>query len=118
METKDFKKKFMKASPDIDRSLTFNRIVRRDIKRLGETMCNIIAMEELSELQKEVSKKIRNKKEDNYDLLQEIADVLICIGCLTQEYNISSDDVNKALNVKLERIEEKNKEYFSKFEEI
>ena len=105
METKDFKKKFMKASPDIDRSLTFNRIVRRDIKRLGETMCNIIAMEELSELSKEISKELRGKG-DNTNILEELADVQLGIYYVQEICKINNEDLHKAMNVKMKRLED------------
>ena len=114
METKEFKKKFEKETAEFD-ELEFKRIIRQGIKRNGETLTNVITMEELSELQKEVSKKTRYKPSDNYDLIQEMSDALICIGNLCQQYNINADDLKKGINVKIKRINKKNKEYFEKF---
>ena len=114
METKEFKKKFEKETAEFD-ELEFKRIIRQGIKRNGETLTNVITMEELSELQKEVSKKTRYKLSDNYDLIQEMSDALICIGNLCQQYNINADDLKKGINVKIKRINKKNKEYFEKF---
>ena len=114
METKEFKKKFEKETAEFD-ELEFKRIIRQGIKRNGETLTNVITMEELSELQKEVSKKTRYKSSDNYDLIQEMSDALICIGNLCQQYNINTDDLKKGINVKIKRINKKNKEYFEKF---
>ena len=114
MDTKEFKKKFEKETAEFD-ELEFKRIIRQGIKRNGETLTNVITMEELSELQKEVSKKTRYKSSDNYDLIQEMSDALICIGNLCQQYNINTDDLKKGINVKIKRINKKNKEYFEKF---
>ena len=114
MDTKEFKKKFEKETAEFD-ELEFKRIIRQGIKRNGETLTNVITMEELSELQKEVSKKTRYKPSDNYDLIQEMSDALICIGNLCQQYNINTDDLKKGINVKIKRINKKNKEYFEKF---
>ena len=114
METKEFKKKFEKETAEFD-ELEFKRIIRQGIKRNGETLTNVITMEELSELQKEVSKKTRYKPSDNYDLIQEMSDALICIGNLCQQYNINTDDLKKGINIKIKRINKKNKEYFEKF---
>lgn len=114
METKEFKKKFEKETAEFD-ELEFKRIIRQGIKRNGETLTNVITMEELSELQKEVSKKTRYKSSDNYDLIQEMSDALICIGNLCQQYNINTDDLKKGINIKIKRINKKNKEYFEKF---
>ena len=114
MDTKEFKKKFEKETAEFD-ELEFKRIIRQGIKRNGETLTNVITMEELSELQKEVSKKTRYKPSDNYDLIQEMSDALICIGNLCQQYNINADDLKKGINVKIKRINKKNKEYFEKF---
>ena len=114
METKEFKKKFEKETAEFD-ELEFKRIIRQGIKRNGVTLTNVITMEELSELQKEVSKKTRYKSSDNYDLIQEMSDALICIGNLCQQYNINADDLKKGINVKIKRINKKNKEYFEKF---
>ena len=114
MDTKEFKKKFEKETAEFD-ELEFKRIIRQGIKRNGETLTNVITMEELSELQKEVSKKTRYKPSDNYDLIQEMSDALICIGNLCQQYNINTDDLKKGINIKIKRINKKNKEYFEKF---
>lgn len=70
----------------------------------------IIAIEEMAELQQELSKIIRGKKEanrDNYSLLEELADVQICIDTIKQYSRITDDDLKYAMDTKMERIRRK-----------
>lgn len=63
----------------------------------------IIVMEELAELSKEVSKFVRLK--GNRDaLLEEMADVLIGIDYLKEIHDISDEELNKAIAIKLYRL--------------
>lgn len=64
----------------------------------------IITIEELSELQKEVSKELRGKG-DRIAILEEIADVKVCMMYLKELLNISDYDIEKAVQVKLERLD-------------
>lgn len=65
----------------------------------------IITIEELSELQKEVSKELRSKG-DRIAILEEMADVNVCMMYLKELLNISDDDIERAVQVKIERLEE------------
>jgi len=65
----------------------------------------IIVMEELSELSKELSKKLRGKG-DQYGILEELADVQLGIYYVQEICGISNDDLHKAMNVKARRLEE------------
>ena len=69
----------------------------------------VICMEELSELQKEVSKLLRNKG-DKIALTEEIADVLIGMEYVKIITGIEEEDINRAINVKLDRLEERDKD--------
>lgn len=69
----------------------------------------IIAMEELSELQKEISKAIRGKI-DRVGLLEEIIDVEHSIDVLKNIYDISDEELNKIKFAKLEQIKAKCKD--------
>lgn len=66
----------------------------------------IITNEELAELIQEVSKYLRDKG-DYYNLLQELADVSICMNYIKMICNVSDEDLNKAIIVKAKRIENK-----------
>lgn len=71
-------------------------------KKYGETAQLVVAIEELSELQKELCKDIRGKgKREN--IIEEIADVSIMLEQLYLIYQIDSQEVNKVINKKLER---------------
>lgn len=65
----------------------------------------VIPIEEMAELTKELSKILRKKKTetDNIGLLEELADVQICIDNLRTYFNISDDDFNRICDIKLER---------------
>lgn len=65
----------------------------------------IIVMEELAELSKEISKELRGKG-NKYSILEELADVQLGI-CYVQEIcGIDEDDLHKAMNVKMKRLED------------
>jgi NTP pyrophosphatase (non-canonical NTP hydrolase) len=67
-----------------------------------QTKC-IIIMEELAELQQVVSKCARGEY-DKYALLEEMADVIICLNYLQEHYDLQPCEIDKAVDVKLERI--------------
>lgn len=72
----------------------------------------VIAMEEMSELQKEISKCLRGKGNSS-DLLQEMADVYICLAYVQAicaedpEFAFSDDTLDNAIDVKLLRCHER-----------
>ena len=73
----------------------------------------VITNEELAELVQEVSKYLREKG-DYYNVLQELADVMICTNYVKMICGINDENLNKAINVKLKRIEDelnKNGQY-------
>ena len=63
----------------------------------------VIAMEEMSELQKEISKVARNKG-DIIAVLEELADVYILMDRVKMLLNISDYEFDAALKVKVERL--------------
>ena len=72
-----------------------------------ETKCTI-AMEEFAELQQQISKQIRGY-DDRIGLLEDMADAYICLELLKSIFNISEEDMQKAVDVKLERERRKQK---------
>jgi NTP pyrophosphatase (non-canonical NTP hydrolase) len=75
------------------------------IQTYGQTQM-IVAIEELSELQKEVCKAFRNKYK-NDDMLGEIADVYIMLEQLKLYFNISDEDVINTIVQKNKRTRER-----------
>ena len=78
-------------------------ILKKSIEHNGTETELVIIMEELSELIQQVSKRYRGK---NYamHLLEEMADVYICLEELKLITGISNDDIEAAMSVKFERI--------------
>lgn len=65
----------------------------------------IIAMEELSELIKEISKNLRNK--GNYiNTCEEIVDVEFALSVIKQYVDTNENDLNKIRNLKLDYLKE------------
>ena len=79
-------------------------LLQKVIDKYGTTLQSTVAMEELAELIKEISKVIRgNKNADG--MIEEIADVLIMIEQLKLMYNISDEEIQSEISDKLYRME-------------
>lgn len=68
----------------------------------------VIAMEEFGELTQQISKWIRHKG-DKLSLTEELADSTIMMEYVKKVCDISQDDINKIINIKLDRLEERDK---------
>lgn len=77
------------------------RIIRTSINKYPWKLKCTIAMEELAELQQQISKQIRGYG-DHLGLLEEMADAYICLNFLGSIFDINPDDLQKAIDVKLE----------------
>lgn len=78
------------------------RIIRKSLqKHFWKTKCTV-AMEEFAELQQQISKQVRGYG-DRIGLLEEMADAYICLSFLESIFDIKPDDLQKAIDVKLER---------------
>ena len=62
-----------------------------------------IAIEEMSELVKEITKKLRNIERPADWLVEEIADTLISITILLYQYGITSKDLDDMISRKMDR---------------
>lgn len=82
---------------DIDES-----VITKSIKHYGAEIQSTVCMEECAELIQAISKAKRGKiNRDN--MIEEIADVLICIEMLKQMYMISDEKINKWIEKKQAR---------------
>ena len=81
---------------------SFEEKIKLLLNSKSNTENKAIIIEELSELQKEVTKDIR-KKLNKEHLLEEIADVIIVLHMAKEIYNISESELDKAINKKMER---------------
>ena len=78
------------------------RIIRNSIKKYPWKLKCTVAMEEFAELQQQVSKQIRGYG-DKFGLLEEIADAYICLSFLESIFDVKPEDLQKAIDVKLQR---------------
>lgn len=62
----------------------------------------IIAIEELSELQKEICKALRGQA-NKQALIEEVADVEIILKQIKYYYNLKEEEIKEKINYKLER---------------
>ena len=102
----------------------FSRLYRSfiqeiDVKANDETMNrygierqSLVAMEELSELQKAISKLVRNPEEKTkplefkglrHNLIEEMADVIICMDQLKELYQIERPEIQELIQAKQAR---------------
>ena len=81
-----------------------NGIIREAIQLYGENNQLIVAIEELSELQKELCKRLRGSKTNVEHIAEEIADVYIMLAQLVQMLDIHNA-VERNKYFKLVRLE-------------
>jgi hypothetical protein len=88
------------------------RINNETMDRCGIERQSLVAMEELSELQKAVSKLVRYPEERTKpfdfkglrnNLIEEMADVLICMDQLIEYYQIERHEIQELIQAKQER---------------
>lgn len=88
------------------------RINNETMDRYGIKMQSLVAMEELAELQKAISKLVRNSEEKTkslefkglrHNLIEEMADVIICMDQLKEYYNINHAEIQSIIASKQER---------------
>jgi len=78
-----------------------NYILKKVIDRFGETSQVVVAIEELAELIKELTKRLRGH-ENFYEIAEEIADVEVMIAQLKQIFKCE-DTVNETIEFKIQR---------------
>lgn len=78
-------------------------IISECIKHYGEEMQLVVCMEELSELSQTISKEIRSKGDRN-NLVEEMADVIICLENLKQIFAVTNAEIKEWVNFKQERV--------------
>lgn len=88
------------------------RVNDKTMDRYGIEKQSLVAMEELAELQKAISKLVRNPEEKTKplefkglknNLIEEMADVLICMDQLIEFYHIQRLEIQELIQAKQER---------------
>lgn len=92
---------------------TFDKqIIEETLDRYGIERQSLVAMEELSEMQKAISKLVRNPEESTkplefkglrHNLIEEMADVLICMDQLIEFYRIDRSEIQDIIQAKQKR---------------
>lgn len=109
MKKEEFIEKLTSASKVLDKD-KINKVIENHVT-VSDAQLNkipsggynlIVAMEEMAELTQLVSKYLRNSL-DRYDMLQEMADVSMQLEYLKLIAGISDEELNAAINVKLDR---------------
>jgi len=90
-------------------NMNMNIVIRGMIDKYGHKNQTIVAIEELAELQKELTKYLRG--EGNHDhLVEEFADVNIMLIQISEMYNLTDREVWEAIDFKIDRMQ-KDLEY-------
>lgn len=84
---------------DYDDELLFQAI-----QRFGFDKQALVAVEELSELQKEILKNVNRKQNNRDHLKEELVDVLIMLRQLILIYDFSDEELNAVAIAKMERL--------------
>lgn len=85
-----------------------SNVVKKSIEHYGADLQTVVCMEECAELIQAISKMKRGK--DNRDnLIEEVADVMICIEILKQVYGISDNEIQNYVCQKQNRSIERMK---------
>ena len=84
--------------------MNLSRVLRKAIETNGEAMQTIVAIEELSELQKELTKILRGKMNRDH-LIEEMADVAIMYEQICQIYDIDELELSMRVSTKVNRLE-------------
>ena len=87
--------------------MELRRTVELDIPDQSEFLKNgniqdVIWMEEMSELQQAISKCLRGKENRN-NLIEETADVIICLTQLCEKHEITAEELQKMIDKKHKR---------------
>lgn len=81
-------------------------IMKSAIKTFGPQLQTVVAIEEMSELQKELTKFLRGNGKKKH-LTEEVADALIMISQIQIIYGIGDEDVREVMDYKLNRLRER-----------
>lgn len=77
----------------------------KSIERNGGSALAVIAIEEMAELQQQITKMLRERG-DMIGLVEEMADVIIATSILQCIFGVDANVLTKAVDVKLKRIKE------------
>lgn len=86
-----------------------DNVINKAIERYGKAYQSVIAIEEMSELQKELTKAIRKmyqaKQPDKKAITEEWADVQIMLWQIQKMYELSDDEIDEVIHDKVLRLD-------------
>lgn len=85
------------------------KTVRKSIAIYGLSTQMYVTIEELSELQKEVCKALREAKDNRASIVEELADVQIMLANLREIFKIEDEELESVIRYKQSRLEERMK---------
>ena len=85
-----------------------SNVVKKSIEHYGADLQTVVCMEESAELIQAISKMKRGKDNRN-NLIEEVADVMICIEILKQVYGVSDSEIQNYVCQKQNRSIERMK---------
>ena len=85
-----------------------SNVVKKSIEHYGADLQTVVCMEECAELIQAISKMKRGKDNRN-NLIEEVADVMICMEILKQVYGISDNEIQNYVCQKQNRSIERMK---------
>lgn len=95
----------------------WDNVLARSFERDGDRIKLQIAQEELAELIQAISKYIREVPDARILVLEESADVIICIQNLKRVFNFTDEEIQTAIDVKVYR-EKKRLEILDRMDEF
>ena len=108
MDSRIFEERYANADTkfdvkDLDEQI--KRSISWDVMHgdIANTHLRILAMEELAELQQAIAKNLRYES-GLTNVIEEMADVIVMLEYLRMIYNITGEDLARALNVKKDRM--------------
>ncbi len=85
-------------------------VIRGVIDACGHKHQTVVAMEELAELSQQLAKCVRGL--ENHDhLVEEFADVIICLIQVKEMYNIEHSELQQAVTAKMNRLDNRLKNH-------
>lgn len=86
---------------------TFEEIIKSAIDTFGKDLQMVVAIEEMTELTKVITKVLRYGMKKHYrnDAKEEIADVMIMLLQLMRMFELSEDDIAESMSSKIKRLQ-------------
>lgn len=93
--------------PDLNDQGSFDEILKNAIETFGKDLQMVVAVEEMAELTKVITKVLRYGMKKHYrnDAKEEIADVMIMLLQLMRMFELSEDDIAESMSGKFKRLQ-------------